>query len=129
MALALPWHRSLKCCLPSSSWKKSTNFCPNCPKAHELFITNNEMISGQGNIPDDFQHCILKYDYDSVYPSVRLEYVYYQMALVAGIEMMPSQICNYGNVSHFLTHRFDRVGNERIHTQTLAAMAPLANSY
>lgn len=89
----------------------------------------NEMISGQGYIPNDFQHCILKYDDDSLYPSAKLEYVYYQMALDAGIEMMPSQICNYGSVSHFLTHRFDRVGNERIHTQTLAAMAPLASSY
>jgi serine/threonine-protein kinase HipA len=100
------------------------------PKAIVAFNEKtNEMISGQGNIPDGFQHCILKYDDDSVYPSAKLEYVYYQMALDAGIEMMPSQICDYGSVSHFLTHRFDRVGNERIHTQTLAAMAPLASSY
>lgn len=32
-------------------------------------------------------------------------------------------------MTHFLTRRFDRVGNKRIHTQTLAAMSPESNSY
>ncbi|MDA3816801.1 MAG: type II toxin-antitoxin system HipA family toxin [Prolixibacteraceae bacterium] len=89
----------------------------------------NEMISGQGIIPDGFQHYILKYDDDMLYPSAKLEYVYYQMALDAGIEIMPSHLRDYGKATHFLTQRFDRNGNERIHMQTLAAMSPLANSY
>lgn len=88
-----------------------------------------EVISGQGNIPENFEHFILKYDDNSSYPLAKLEYVYYQMALVAGINMMPSELRSYGNVTHFLTRRFDRIGNERIHTQTLAAMSPGSDSY
>ena len=72
---------------------------------------------------------ILKYDDNSAYPFAKLEYVFYQMAVDAGITMMPSMLRMYGGVTHFLTRRFDRTGNQRIHTQTLAAMAPHSNSY
>nr|WP_320038147.1 type II toxin-antitoxin system HipA family toxin [uncultured Bacteroides sp.] len=88
-----------------------------------------EIISGQGNIPEGFEHFILKYDDNLAYPFSKLEYVYYQMALDAGINMMPSELRSYGNVTHFLTRRFDRVGNDRIHTQTLAAMSLGSDSY
>jgi serine/threonine-protein kinase HipA len=91
--------------------------------------STGEVISGQGNIPEGFDHFILKYDDHSSYPLAKLEYVYYQMALLAGIKMMPSELRSYGNVTHFLTRRFDRVGNDRIHTQTLAAMSPGSDSY
>lgn len=88
-----------------------------------------KVISGQGNIPEDFEHFILKYDDNSSYPFARLEYIYYLMALDAGISMMPSELRSFGNVTHFLTRRFDRVGNNRIHTQTFAAMLPGGDSY
>jgi len=91
--------------------------------------STGEVISGQGNIPEGFEHFILKYDDNSSYPFAKLEYVYYQMALAAEIKMMPSELRSYGSVSHFLTRRFDRVGNDRIHTQTLAAMSPGIDSY
>lgn len=58
-----------------------------------------------------------------------MEYVYYRMALDVGINMMSSQLRTYGNVAHFLTQRFDRNGNNKIHTQTLAAMLPYGDSY
>ena len=88
-----------------------------------------EVISGQGNIPEGFVHFMLKYDDNSTFPLTKLEYVYYQMALAAGITMMPSELRSYGNVTHFLTRRFDRIGNDRIHTQTMAAMSPGSDSY
>lgn len=88
-----------------------------------------EVVSGQGIIPEGFQHYILKYDDNSAYPNAKLEYIYYLMALDAGIEMMPSKIKTYGGVTHFLTQRFDRNGNDKIHTQTLAAMSPTSDSY
>ena len=89
----------------------------------------NQIISGQGIIPKGFQHFILKYDDNSAYPFAKLEYIYYKMALDSGIEMMPSELRTFGNVSHFLTRRFDRIDNERVHIQTLAAMLPWTNSY
>ena len=88
-----------------------------------------EVISGQGEISSNFQHYILKYDDNTTYPDAKLEYVYYQMALDAGINIMPSELRIYGNITHFLTERFDRKGNEKTHIQTLAAMSPLSNSY
>lgn len=91
--------------------------------------TKGEVISGQGIIPEDFQHYILKYDDNSVYPFAKLEYVYFQMALDAEIVMMPSELRTYEGVTHFLTQRFDRTGNNKIHTQTLAAISPNSNSY
>lgn len=90
---------------------------------------NGDIISGQGHIPDDFTHYILKYDDSSNYPYSKLEYGYYLMALDAGIQMMPSELRSYGNITHFLTERFDRKGNEKVHTQTLAAISPPADSY
>jgi serine/threonine-protein kinase HipA len=51
------------------------------------------------------------------------------MALDAGINIMPSELRTYDGVTHFLTQRFDRLGNEKIHIQTLAAMSPASNSY
>ena len=91
--------------------------------------TTGEVISGQGIIPEGFQHYILKYDDNSVYPFAKLEYVYYLMALDAGINMMPSELRAYEGVTHFLTQRFDRNENEKIHTQTLAAISPMSDSY
>ena len=88
-----------------------------------------EVISGQGTIPDGFEHLILKYDDNAAYPFTKLEYIYHRMALDAGISMMPSELRMYGGVTHFLTRRFDRIGNERIHTQTLAAMSPGSDTY
>jgi len=88
-----------------------------------------EVISGQGLIPEGFQHYILKYDDNSAYPFAKLEYVYYRMALGAGIDMMPSELKTYEGITHFLTQRFDRNGNEKIHIQTLAAMSPTSDSY
>ncbi|MGL5226662.1 MAG: type II toxin-antitoxin system HipA family toxin [Bacteroidales bacterium] len=88
-----------------------------------------DIISGQGHIPENFTHYILKYDDSSNYPYSKLEFAYYLMALDAGIQMMPSELHSYGNITHFLTERFDRKGNEKIHTQTLAAISPRADSY
>ena len=88
-----------------------------------------EVISGQGLIPEDFHHYILKYDDNSVYPFAKLEYVYYQIALDAGISMMPSELRVYDDVTHFLTQRFDRNRNEKVHIQTLAAISPSSDSY
>ena len=91
--------------------------------------STGEVVSGQGTIPDGFLHYILKYDESSLYPYAKLEYIYYRMALDCGITMMPSELRTYEGVTHFLTQRFDRNGNEKIHTQTLAAMLPTSDSY
>lgn len=91
--------------------------------------TTVDVFSGQGSIPEGFKHYILKYDDNSAYPFAKMEYIYYRMALDSGVDMMPSELRTYETVSHFLTRRFDRLGNEKIHTQTLAAISPSSDSY
>jgi len=54
---------------------------------------------------------------------VIMEYVYYLMATQCDTEMNPCHLLDDGDRRHFLTQRFDRVENQKIHVQTLTAMA------
>jgi serine/threonine-protein kinase HipA len=47
------------------------------------------------------------------------------MATQAGISMSPCRLLEESGRAHFMTRRFDRIGNEKIHTQTLCGMAQL----
>ncbi len=51
------------------------------------------------------------------------------MAKDVGLKMMPSYLMGDENNAHFLTERFDRMSNKKIHVQTLAAMNPYSDSY
>lgn len=88
----------------------------------------DQICSGQGDVPDGFQHAILKFQ-EQVYPSAELEMTYYEMAKACGIRMMDSKMIKCEGVNHFLTYRFDRVGNEKLFSQTLMALYPSADSY
>ncbi len=63
----------------------------------------------------------------------KIEYVYYLMAKLAHIEMMPSELLEFNNEHFFITKRFDRTAGNKIHTQTLHAFAgmdfQLPNTY
>ena len=54
---------------------------------------------------------------------------YADMAHAAGINMMPCRLIEVGGERHFLTERYDRKNQQKIHTQSLAAMIPDATSY
>ncbi|MCH5332284.1 MAG: HipA domain-containing protein, partial [Alistipes sp.] len=53
----------------------------------------------------------------------------YELATAAGITMMPSELYAVEGNRHFMTRRFDRDGEKKAHTQTLAAIYPDADSY
>lgn len=88
-----------------------------------------EIRSGQTDVTDGFEHYLLKLDgvtngslgdpmhYGSI------EYGYYRMARDCGIDMNESMLLNDGKRRHFLTKRFDRKGNHRIHMCTLCGIA------
>ena len=108
------------------------------PKAVLAF--NDEFTgvrSGQVDVPDGFTHCIMKFDGVSEHSRSEetfgdpmgygaMEYVYYLMATSCGIEMMPCRLLDEGNRRHFITQRFDRVGNRKRHVQTLNALAHIS---
>ncbi len=91
---------------------------------------SGEFLSGQ--VPTDlpwFTPMIVKFDEHSEIPTTRIEYSYYLMALDAGLRMMPSHLSVGRESAHFMTERFDRNWNEKLHVQTLSAMHPGACSY
>ena len=105
------------------------------PKAVLAFNDDfTQVRSGQVDIPDNFEHYIVKFDGVTEHRSEvqtfgdplgygAMEYVYSIMAGDCGIDMMPCHLLNEGPRRHFMTRRFDRQGNRRIHFQSLNGLA------
>lgn len=89
---------------------------------------DGEIRSGQISGLEDYDYYLLKFG-NSQYSSAELEMTYYELATNAGICMMPSELYPVEGNNHFMTKRFDRDGNRKFHTQTLAAIYPDADSY
>jgi serine/threonine-protein kinase HipA len=93
---------------------------------HEV---TGHIISGQATIPKGYQHWIIKFDGVSDMELGKplgygcIEYAYHLMARAAGIEMTACKLWEEGGRAHFMTRRFDRAGNEKIHMQTLCGIA------
>lgn len=84
--------------------------------------------SGQTTADPAFEHCIIKFNTPE-HAISEIEMTYYEMAVAAGITMMPSRLIEVEGVRHFLTRRFDRRDGRKVYIQTLAAMDPGAHSY
>lgn len=86
-------------------------------KAVVAFNENTgEVRSGQLDAPEGFGHWLLKLD-GVTNASLgdpkhygRIEYAYYLMAKSAGIDMMECRILEENGRAHFMTRRFDRLG-------------------
>ncbi|HIX87292.1 MAG TPA: type II toxin-antitoxin system HipA family toxin [Candidatus Parabacteroides intestinigallinarum] len=117
--------------LIESLFKVGTSAGGRRPKAIiNLNPETGECYSGQVAAPaPGYIPMIIKFDEHSDIPTTRIEYSYYLMAKEAGINMMPSRLIEGRNNAHFLTERFDRKGDKKVHIQTLAAMNPASNSY
>ncbi len=95
--------------------------------------SRTEIRSGQVDAPEGFEHYLLKFDgivehgnnretFGDPQGFGRMEYAYYLMAKDAGIAMAPCELLIDGARAHFLTQRFDRIGNHKLHYQSLCAM-------
>ena len=105
-------------------------------RAKALIAINSdrtEIYSGQVDAPAGFEHYLLKFDgviehgnsretFGDPQGFGRMEYAYYLMAKDAGIQMSPCELLIDGKRAHFLTKRFDRIGNYKLHYQSLCAM-------
>lgn len=91
----------------------------------------NQVVSGQFDVPEGFEHWLLKFDVgaDGELGTTagfgRIEYAHYLMAEAAGINMSPCRLLEEGGRAHFMTKRFDRDGNDKLHTQSLCALMHL----
>ena len=87
-----------------------------------------EVRSGQLDAPKGFDFWLLKLD--GVTNSQlgdpqhygEIEYVYYLMAKLAGINMTECRLLHENNRAHFMTRRFDRVNGAKVHMQTLCGL-------
>ena len=105
-------------------------------RAKALIAINPELTeirSGQVNAPEGFEHYLLKFDgvvehsnhqetFGDPQGFGRMEYAYYLMAKDAGLNISDCELLIDGQRAHFLTKRFDRIGNEKLHYQSLCAM-------
>lgn len=90
-----------------------------------------EVVSGQFELPLGYEHWLLKFDvgaggalnYSAGFG--RIEYAHYLMATAAGITMSDCRLLEEGGRAHFMTRRFDRRGNEKVHVQTLCGLMHL----
>ncbi|MCA6431873.1 MAG: HipA domain-containing protein, partial [Cytophagales bacterium] len=89
----------------------------------------NEVRSGQANVPEGFGHWLIKFDgvSDSQLGETkgygRVEMAYHLMATAASINMTKCRLLEEQGRAHFMTERFDRAGNQKLHVQTYCAMA------
>jgi len=81
-----------------------------------------EVRSGQFLQPENFKQYLLKFKEPQAQLSAEVELAYHMMASDCGIEMMPSRLFCVKGINHFLTERFDRVGNQKIHVASLLAI-------
>lgn len=88
-----------------------------------------DIRSGQIMLPEGYKYYLLKFAESRYYPLTEVEMAYADMAHAAGINMMPCRLIEVGGERHFLTERYDRKNQQKIHTQSLAAMIPDATSY
>lgn len=92
----------------------------------------DEVRSGQVEAGPGFSYWLLKFDGVSGNKDKELEdpagyglveYAYYRMALLAGIDMKECRLLKENRRNHFMTRRFDRTDSgKKIHMQSLAAM-------
>ncbi|MBO7453473.1 MAG: type II toxin-antitoxin system HipA family toxin [Clostridiales bacterium] len=104
-------------------------------RAKALIAWNEEkqMIkSGQIDAGNGFEYWLLKFDgvnkngdhnLEDDVQYTRIEYAYYLMAKDSGIKMNESRLLEENGRYHFMTKRFDRIQNQKLHMQTLAAIA------
>lgn len=89
---------------------------------------NGTIRSGQIEVEKNLDYYLLKFG-DKSRSTAELEQTYYELATKAGINMMESRLLEVDGVNHFLTKRYDRDETGKLHTQTLAAIDPEADSY
>jgi serine/threonine-protein kinase HipA len=89
------------------------------PKVLVGINDKDQMISGERDLADGFDHWIIKFAArHELETAGRHEYDYYLMAKAAGLSMMESRLFEVDGISYFGTRRFDRQGNRRIHMQS-----------
>jgi serine/threonine-protein kinase HipA len=90
----------------------------------KILISENkktkEIISGDLEYSNEFNHYLVKLNLEeNSYNAEKIEFCYYQLAKLAGIDMMPSKLIDD---MHFATLRFDRQEGKKKHVLTASGI-------
>ena len=88
----------------------------------------DEFLAGTGDLPEGFEHWLVKFSPLGMEEAGENEYNVYRKAIAAGIKMSECRIYELDGVKHFMTKRFDRDGNRRHFLQTYCAMKHLPHA-
>jgi len=94
-----------------------------------------DVRSGQIDNLDNYEYWIIKFDGVSdrklgdPQGYGRIEYAYYLMASEFGVKMNECKLLFEDKHAHFMTKRFDRIDNNKLHMQTLCAIAHYDYNY
>jgi serine/threonine-protein kinase HipA len=83
-----------------------------------------EIIPNKLNLPEGFEHWIIKFPATSDLTDIALiEYTYNMMAKNAGIEISECKLFKSKKRNYFFgSKRFDRIGNQRLHLHSVAGL-------
>lgn len=104
------------------------------PKAVIAINDEGHVLSGQTDVPEGYEHWMLKFDgidadkhgrFGKSKDDCRVEYAYHLMAEDAGINMSECKLLEENGRAHFMTKRFDRIHNEKVHVLNLASIGHL----
>lgn len=87
--------------------------------------STNSFLLGDRELPEGYEHWIIKFTPRDYPWRGEKEYVRYRQAVAAGIEMSESRLFELDGLKHFMSKRFDRGGLIRYHLATLSALAHL----
>ena len=99
------------------------------PKAVIAMNSEGNVISGQADVPKEYNYWLLKFDgvtdLELGEPKGygRIEYAYSQMAKAAGITISECKLLEENDRAHFMIKRFDRVNGKKLHMQSLCGLA------
>ncbi|WP_202702539.1 type II toxin-antitoxin system HipA family toxin [Flavobacterium sp. UGB4466] len=83
-----------------------------------------QLFYGKSDLPDDFEHWIIKFPSSNDLPDIALiEYAYNKMAQNAGIEVNEFRLFKSKKGNYFFgCKRFDRIKNEKIHLHSVSGL-------
>lgn len=93
------------------------------PKIMVQIDKNLNIIYGNQPLKDRFEHYMVKFpnSLDGIH-SGKIEYIYSQMAKIAGIEMSDTKLLAGKKNSYFAIKRFDRIGEQKVHIHSVCGL-------
>ena len=87
------------------------------------FNADTKELKFFNNKNTQFKASLLKFDNEAIYKEdTKMEYIYMTLARLGGIDVMDFDLIQDGNMQHYITQRFDRIEDKKIHSATASAL-------